>query len=111
DTIPECLEAGPICQNARVTMVASTATSPPVTKKGTYVFPNCYTDPFQGAVLAKFSRSTLKAKRAALLPSVSSTFSVGLANVYRQAFTAAGGEITGEQKYSEKDKDFRAQLT
>jgi branched-chain amino acid transport system substrate-binding protein len=82
-----------------------------VTETGTYVFRNCFIDPFQGAVLAKFARTSLHAHKAALLTSVSSPFSTGLAQVFRTAFTDAGGAISGEQKYNDGDKDFRAQLT
>lgn len=110
-TSPQCLEVAPICQNARVPLVSTTATNPQVTEFGTYSFRTCFIDPFQGAVLAKFARSTLKAKRIALLTSVSSSYSVGLSQVFRESFTAAGGEIVGEQKYSDGEKDFRAQLT
>ncbi|MEO7598385.1 MAG: ABC transporter substrate-binding protein [Opitutus sp.] len=110
-TSSQCLEAAPFCQNARIPFIATTATAPQVTEMGTYIFRTCFIDPFQGGVLAKFSRQTLKAKRAALLTSASSSFSVGLAKVYRDSFTAAGGTIAGEQKYAEGDKDFRAQLT
>ena len=110
-TSAQCLESAPVCQNARVPLVATTATNPQVTQMGTYVFRTCFIDAFQGAVLARFAHDTLKAKRVALLTSVSSTFSVGLANVFRASFTKLGGEIVGEQKYSEGDKDFRAQLT
>jgi branched-chain amino acid transport system substrate-binding protein len=110
-TTPQCLESASLCQNAKVPMIATTATDPKVTEVGTYIFRNCYIDPFQGSIMAKFSRTSLKAKRAALLTSISSSFSVGLSNVFRKSFTAAGGEIVGEQKYSDGEKDFRAQLT
>jgi branched-chain amino acid transport system substrate-binding protein len=110
-TSAQCLESGPVCQAAKIPLVATTATDPQVTEKGTYVFRTCFIDDFQGAVLAKFARNSLKAQRVALLTSVSSTFSVGLSRVFRKSFTALGGEIVGEQRYSEGDKDFRAQLT
>ena len=110
-TSTQCLEAAPICQNAKVPLIATTATAPEVTEKRDYVFRTCYIDPFQGSVLAKFAVGSLHAKRAALLTSVSSPFSVGLAKVFRESFTTAGGQIAGEQKYAEGDKDFRAQLT
>ncbi len=106
-----CLEIAPICQTARIPFLATTATNPEVTEKRNYVFRVCFIDPFQGAVLAKFARDTLKAKRVALLTSVSSSYSVGLSKVFRERFIASGGEIAVEQKYGEGDKDFRAQLT
>jgi branched-chain amino acid transport system substrate-binding protein len=105
------LEAAPICQNAKIPMMAISSTNPAVTEKGDYIFRICFIDPFQGAVLAKFAATTLKAKRVALLTAVNSPYSVGLSEVLRRDFPARGGTIVAEQKYSEGDKDFRAQLT
>jgi branched-chain amino acid transport system substrate-binding protein len=105
------LEAAPICQNAKIPMMAISSTNPEVTKKGDYIFRICFIDPFQGAVLAKFAHGSLHAKRVALLTSVNSPYSVGLSSVLRARFTELGGEIVAEQKYAEGDKDFRAQLT
>ena len=82
-----------------------------MTENRDYIFRSCFIDPFQGAVLAKFAQGTLKVKRVALLTSVSASYSVGLSKVFRDRFTALGGEIAAEQKYNEGDKDFRAQLT
>ncbi len=105
------LEAAPICQNAKVPMMAISSTNPRVTEIGDYIFRICFIDPFQGAVLAKFAHGSLKAKRVALLTAINSPYSVGLSAVLRERFAALGGEIVAEQKYSEGDKDFRAQLT
>ncbi len=105
------LEAAPFCQAAHVPMIAISSTSPKVTAMGSYIFRVCFIDPFQGAVLAQFAGATLHARRAALLTSASAPYSVGLSNVFRERFTAAGGTIVAEQKYTEGDKDFRAQLT
>ena len=110
-TSSSCLEIAPLAQSARIPLVATTATAPEVTEKRDYIFRACFIDPFQGAVLAKFSVNTLKAKRVALLTSVSSSYSVGLSKVFRERFTELGGQIAAEQKYAEGDKDFRAQLT
>ena len=105
------LEAAPIQQNAKIPMIAISSTNPRVTEMGNYIFRVCFIDPFQGAVLAKFARETLQAKRAAILTSVNNPYSVGISKVFRERFTAAGGEVVIEQKHSEGDKDFRAQLT
>ncbi|MBL9202923.1 MAG: ABC transporter substrate-binding protein [Opitutaceae bacterium] len=110
-TSSNCLEMAPVAQTARVPLVATTATADEVTANRSYAFRVCFIDPFQGAVLAKFARDTLKAKRVALLTSVSSSYSVGLSKVFREKFAAGGGTIVADQKYSEGDKDFRAQLT
>ena len=105
------LEAAPICQNAKIPMISPASTAPEVTARGNYIFRTCFIDPFQGTVMAKFAQRTLKAKRVALLSSVSSAESVGLAKYFREQFTRDGGTVVLEQKYAEGDKDFRAQLT
>lgn len=105
------LEAAPICQANKIPMVSPSSTNPKVTQTGDYIFRVCYTDPFQGKLLAEFAQKTLKAKRVAVLSDVAAPYSVGLAQYFREPFLAMGGEIVIEQKYSSHDKDFKAQLT
>ena len=105
------LEVAPIAQAAHIPMVAPAATNPKVTQAGNYVFRVCFIDDFQGAVMAKFARDDLHAKKVAILSSVSNAYSVGLAKIFRDTFVAGGGHIVTEKNYSEGDKDFRAQLT
>ena len=105
------LEAAPIAQAARIPMIAPAATNPKVTQVGSYIFRVCFIDPFQGTVMAKFAANELKVRKVAVVSSVSNAYSVGLAKFFRETFVAGGGVITAEQKYSEGDKDFRAQLT
>lgn len=104
------LEAAPLCQNARIPMMAISSTNPKVTTIGDYIFRVCFIDPFQGSVLAKFARESLHARRLALLTPVT-PYGIGLAGEMRKTFTALGGEVVAEQKYAEGDKDFKAQLT
>ncbi len=105
------LEAAPVCQEGKIPQISPSSTNPKVTEIGDYIFRVCFTDPQQGKVLAQFAQSTLKAHRVAILTDAASAYSVGLANYFRDAFTAAGGQITSEGKYSGGDKDFSAQLT
>jgi branched-chain amino acid transport system substrate-binding protein len=105
------LEAAPICQAYKIPMISPSSTNPRVTEIGSYIFRVCFIDPFQGTVMAKFAKNTLKLHRVALLTSVSSAYSVGLAKYFKERFIADGGEIAIEQKYTEGDKDFNAQLT
>ncbi|KAB2646404.1 MAG: ABC transporter substrate-binding protein [Verrucomicrobia bacterium] len=106
------LEAAPICQQFKVPQISPSSTNPKVTQMGDYIFRVCWEDKFQGStVLAKFGLDGLKAKRVALLTDVGAPYSVGLATYFKQGFTAGGGEIVVEQKYTKDDKDFKAQLT
>jgi branched-chain amino acid transport system substrate-binding protein len=105
------LEAAPIAQAAHIPMVAPAATNPKVTQVGNYIFRVCFIDPFQGTVMAKFAQNDLKAKKVAILSSVSNAYSLGLAKFFKETFTANGGVVAEEKNFSEGDKDFRAQLT
>ncbi len=105
------LEAAPVCQAAKVPLISPGSTAPEVTARGNYIFRACFIDPFQGTVVAKFAHRTLKARRVAILSSVSSAQSVGLAKFFREQFTRDGGAVALEQRFSEGDKEFRAQLT
>ncbi|HVY71305.1 MAG TPA: ABC transporter substrate-binding protein, partial [Verrucomicrobiae bacterium] len=105
------LEAAPICQQNKIPMISPSSTNPRVTAIGDYIFRVCFIDPFQGTVMAKFAKNTLKAKRVALLIDAGSAYSVGLAKYFKERFTADGGEIVAERRYNSGDKDFKAQLT
>jgi branched-chain amino acid transport system substrate-binding protein len=105
------LEMAPVAQAAKIPMISPSSTNPKVTQVGNYIFRVCFIDPFQGSVMAKFTRDTLKLEKVAILSSVSSAYSVGLAAAFKSEFIAAGGKIVIEQRFSEGDKDFKAQLT
>jgi branched-chain amino acid transport system substrate-binding protein len=105
------LAAAPIAQSYRIPMVSPSSTNTEVTKKGDYIFRICFIDPYQGRVLASFARRSLKAKTAGLLVDAKSDYSVGLAEAFREHFEGGGGRVLSEQKYSEGDSDFSAQIT
>lgn len=105
------LEAAPIAQAAHIPMIAPAATNPTVTQKGNYIFRVCFIDSFQGMIIAKFAKEELKARKVAILSSVSNAYSLGLAKYFKEPFLANGGEVIIEKNFSEGDKDFRAQLT
>ena len=105
------LAAAPIAQSYRIPMISPTSTNVEVTKKGDYIFRACFTDASQGRALAAFARRNLNAATAAFLIDARSDYSVGLAEAFRRDFTAAGGRVLAELKYTEGDSDFSAQLT
>lgn len=105
------LEAAPVCQAAGIPMISPSSTNPKVTEVGDNIFRVCFTDPFQGRLIAEFARKSLKLSKVAMFSDVSSAYSDGLRQYFSEAFKAAGGEIVTEAKYSSKDKDFKAQLT
>jgi branched-chain amino acid transport system substrate-binding protein len=104
------LEAAPICQQNKIPMISPASTNPKVTEVGDYIFRVCFIDPFQGTVMSKFALSK-GWKNVAVLTDVKQDYAVGLAEFFIKGFTANGGKITKEQKYSTGDKDFKPQLT
>jgi branched-chain amino acid transport system substrate-binding protein len=106
-----CLEAAPIAAIARVPMVSPSATDPRVTEGSDYTFRVCFTDPFQGTIMAKFARESLHVGRVGLLTDVTASYSVGLADFFKRHYVELGGRIVGEQKFAGGNKDFRPQLT
>ncbi|MCC6641180.1 MAG: ABC transporter substrate-binding protein [Deltaproteobacteria bacterium] len=105
------LAAAPEAQRARIPMISPASTNPRVTQVGDYVFRACFIDPFQGAVMAKFARETIGAKRVAILFDFKQDYSVGLADFFRKTFQSMGGEIVADERYTSGDIEFRAQLT
>jgi branched-chain amino acid transport system substrate-binding protein len=105
------LEAAPVCQAAKIPMISPASTNPAVTEKGDYIFRVCFIDPFQGTAMAKFAKEKLGMKKVAVLSCLTAPYSAGLAKYFKAKFTGDGGEIAVEEKYSDGDKDFKAQLT
>lgn len=104
-----------LAQSFRIPAITPTGTNPRVTvadgKRKDYMFRACFIDPFQGRVMAKFSRETLKSKDAAVLYDASNDYSKGIAGVFRDAFVAAGGKVVAFESYGKDDVDFSALLT
>lgn len=104
-----------IIQAAKIPTLTPTATNPKVTvadgKRKDYMFRSCFIDPFQGMVMAKFSRETLKKKSAAVLFDASNDYSKGTAEVFRDGFRKLGGTVAAFEAYGKDDVDFSALLT
>lgn len=104
------MAAAPLAQAAGIPMVSSSSTHPKVTQVGDYIFRACFIDPFQGYVMAKFARETLKISKVAILTEETSDYSLGLSKNFKETFTGLGGTITVEKFYKSGDRDFRKQL-
>ena len=111
------IPAGEIAESLKCVMISPWSTNPKTTldqasgQPKRYVFRGCFTDPFQAIVLAKFALNDLGAKKAAVLYDVSSEAPLGQATLFKDTFTAQGGEIVAFETFTTGDKDFSAQLT
>ena len=92
-------------------MITPTGTQFNITEAGPNVFRTCFTDPYQGVVLANFAKKNLKAETAAVLVNNSSDYSDGVAKAFLEQAQKVGLKVVAKEGYSDGDKDFRAQLT
>ncbi len=99
-----------------VLQISPTSTNPDVTlmedgsTKET-VFRACFIDPFQGTVAARFALNNLEAQTAAVFLDQGNDYVRGLAEFFREAFEAGGGEVVVWETYTGEDQDFSAILT
>lgn len=111
------IPAAEIAESNRTLLITPWSTNPRTTLDATtgkpkqYVFRACFTDPFQGRVLANFATDTLKAKRVAVLYDVASEAPKSQAELFRETFQGLGGEVVAFETYTTGDRDFSAQLT
>lgn len=92
-------------------MITPTGTQFNITQGRENVFRVCFTDPFQGTMLAKYAAETVKAKKVAVMKNTSSDYSDGVAEAFKAEAEKLGMEVVAEESYGNEDTDFRAQLT
>lgn len=92
-------------------LITPTGTQLDITEGRPSVFRVCFTDPFQGEILAQYAKETLGAKTAAVLSNNSSDYSQGVKDAFVAEAAKQGIEIVGDESYGNDDKDFRVQLT
>jgi branched-chain amino acid transport system substrate-binding protein len=105
------LAMAPVAARAEVPLISPSSTNPRVTSEGgPYAFRVCFTDTFQGRLLAAYAREQLKLKHVGVLVDAKSDYSIGLARVFGERFAELGGTVR-EETYSRGDTDYRGQLT
>ena len=82
-----------VVQPEGIIMITTDSTNPQVTLVGDYIFRVCYTDTFQGQVMARFARDRLTAGNALVFINVASDYSMGLAQAFTDSFLDAGGTV------------------
>jgi branched-chain amino acid transport system substrate-binding protein len=103
--------ASTIAEKSRIPMISPWSTNPDTTANKKYVFRAAFIDPFQGQVMARFAIEKLGATKAAALYDVASAYNKGIAEIFRQVFEEAGGQVVAFETYTTGEEDFTAQLT
>lgn len=94
-----------------IPMITATATAEDVTLAGPNVFRACFTDPFQGDLMANYASKKLNAKTAAIIYNMADDYSVGLAETFEKTAKDLGLQVVAKESYTTNDVDFKAQLT
>lgn len=106
----------PVATQHKVPLISASATADDVTVDSNgnvreFIFKTCFSDSFQGFIMANFAFEDLKVKNAAILMDNTSDYSKGLTASFKERFESLGGTVVTEQAYQAKEKDFRAVLT
>ncbi len=111
------IATAPVVNHSGVSQIGTVTTNPLVTmdEKGNvrpYSFRICFTDPYQGKLIANFAAVELKKMNAAILYDVGSDYSQGLREFFMKSYGEYGGRIVADLGFrAGQDVDFRAQIT
>ena len=109
----QAVPAGGKANELGTPMVSPWSTNPNTTKNRPYVFRGCFLDPFQGPVVAKFTKEEYGFTTAAVLYDGSGDYPKGLAEFFKLAWEELNGadSVLAYESFTSKDTDFIAQLT
>ncbi|QGU95667.1 ABC transporter substrate-binding protein [Clostridium bovifaecis] len=108
--------AAPVAVQNKVPLISASATADDVTvdqngKVREFIFKTCFSDSFQGVIMANFAYQDLGKKNAVLLVDNASDYSKGLSKSFKETFEKFGGKILSEEAYQSKETNFKAVLT
>ena len=95
-------------KQAGIPAVGVTCTNPNVTIGNSHYFRICYTDEFQGTVLANYA-AELGAKKVYCLGENGNEYDKGLTTFFKQAFEKAGGTVVADS-FPQNNSDFSSYL-
>ena len=97
-----------IADKKQIPVIAPAATNDKLTENRVYANRVCFSDSFQGTVVANYATKELGLKTAVIVTDQAQVYSLGLSKAFTQAFTKNGGKILKEVRISSGDKDFKA---
>lgn len=102
------IAGAPYFEASEIPAIGISCTSPAVTAGNAYYFRICFTDDFQGTLLASYAKHTLNAKRAAIICDISNVYAIGLRKYFIESFGAEN--IVAESYFTANTTDFCAQI-
>jgi branched-chain amino acid transport system substrate-binding protein len=104
------LSIAQVAQSNSIPMISNFSTTPKLTRIGDYVFRVCFTDEFQGRIMAEFARYELEARKAIVLVDLTSDYSLQLSSIFRQHFESIGGDVAAEIEYKARQNSYDKQI-
>jgi len=101
-------------ERLKVPMITPWSTAPKTTLDATsgqpkqWVFRACFTDAWQGQVLAKFADGYIRAKKAAVLYDPDSEAPKIQAELFKKDFEKSGGQVVAYETFKSGETDFKA---
>jgi branched-chain amino acid transport system substrate-binding protein len=99
----------PIANDNKVVELSIGANSPDVAKLGDYVYTTFPLADIDVTAVAKYAATTMGKKKAAVVY-INNETGIVAAEVYKKAFTAAGGQVVAYEAYDQKATDFTGAL-
>lgn len=87
------LLAAPIHQDAKLPMIAPSATADRIGEFGPFVHPGCFNNSFMGKTLAGLAKEKFKAKKAVIIVAADCAYCEDLAESFQYSFIHYGGKI------------------
>jgi branched-chain amino acid transport system substrate-binding protein len=100
------LAIAPVLQKSGIPMITPASTHPGVTQAGDFIFRVCFVDSTQGYAMARFARERLNVRKVAVLRNLDETYSMALADYFKDSFVQNGGEVILDRGYRGKAVDF-----
>ena len=100
----------PIAEENKVVIISPTASAPALSQFKDYFFRIQASDNYEGRVMAEFAYKKLDAREVGIFY-VNNDWGQGLAEVFKDRFTALGGEVTIRESHELGATDFRTEIT
>jgi branched-chain amino acid transport system substrate-binding protein len=104
------LSIAEVAQSNHIPMISNFSTTPSLTRIGDYIFRVCFTDDFQGRIMAEFARYELEAQKALVFVDLTSDYSLQLSSIFRQHFESLGGSVVTEIEYKGRQRSYTEQI-
>ena len=103
------LAAAPVAEKAKTIMISGVSSAPSISQVGDYVFRTYISDLLRAEQAGNLAYQ-MGFRRMGVLTETGNDYSLELARGAKDTFSSLGGEITADEKISNKETDLRTQL-